>query len=140
MAFNTQPVFYSTPIFGSTISVTADTSETAPTITSLLVTASNPEGVGITSITLQPVGTNVATVFRLFVYDGSNYRCILQRALAATTAASTAAQTNQVISTKDLTGDANVPFVLPNGHSLRCTIGTSIATGVVVAVNGFLRN
>jgi hypothetical protein len=93
--------------------------------TSLLLTA-GASGSFIRSIMCEAAGTNVATVVRVFVNNGSteatatNNALILQFSLPATTATATAA-----------TAHLEIPLnlAIQSGYTIRVVLATSVAAG-----------
>lgn len=71
-------------------SATLDTSLTAPTnVTSL--TVGGASGTKVTEVVFQAVGTTVAGMINLFLYDGSTYHLVKQYVVTAVTSSTTAA-------------------------------------------------
>jgi len=69
---STSAQYASTPKVGSANLTTADTSLTAPTTVSTILTA-GASGTRIDYIEVQGVATTVAGLVNLFIYDGTNY-------------------------------------------------------------------
>lgn len=86
----TAPAFAATPAVGSgLVPATADTSLTAPTnATSIL--SGGASGTKVEEIVFQGVGTTVAGVVNLFLYDGTTYNLLDQVLISATTSSTTA--------------------------------------------------
>ncbi len=99
------------------------------------------DGARVERIRVRALGTNVATVLRLFINNGgsnatpSNNVLYAEMTIAATTLSETAAllTTNEFPSAADTTA---FPIVLPAGYVLNCTIGTTIAAGIDVTAIG----
>lgn len=96
-------------------------------------TAGSNAGSRIDTLYLEHLGTNVATVVRFFINNGSsnttaaNNSLIYEITMAANTLSQTAASVPQQI----------VPgLVLPPGYKLNVTIGTAIAAGIQVTATG----
>lgn len=85
------PIFASTPNVGSAqVSATADTSLIATTTYVTPFTA-GASGSKIEEIVFQGVGSSLAGVVRIFVYDGSAVRLVWEEAVTAVTSSTTAA-------------------------------------------------
>jgi len=84
------PAFAATPAVGSgLIPGTLDTSLTAPTnVTTIL--AGGTSATKVEEIVFQGVGTTVAGVVNVFLYDGSTYHLIDQVLVSAVTSSTTA--------------------------------------------------
>lgn len=82
------PAFASTPSLGSASLGGFDTSLTAPSTVSTIVTGGS-SGTKINEIVIQGTGTTVAGVVNIFVYDGS-YSLIDQVLVSAVTSSTTA--------------------------------------------------
>lgn len=128
----TSAQYASTPVFGSANLTTADTSLTAPTTVSTILTA-GASGTRIDYIDLQGVATTVAGLINLFVFDGTNYILWQQVPVQAVTSSTTVPAFAFALSSN---GNANImPLNLPTGYSLRAT--TSVAqTGVRITAYG----
>lgn len=83
------PAFASTPSLGSASLAGFDTSLTAPSTVSTIVTGGS-SGTKINEIVIQGTGTTVAGVVNIFVYDGSAYSLIDQVLVSAVTSSTTA--------------------------------------------------
>jgi hypothetical protein len=121
-----------TPVFGSALLTTADTSLTAPTTIGTILTA-GASGTLIDFIEVQGVATSVAGIVNLFIYDGTTYSLWQQIPINAVTSSTTAVAFNSVTSTNN---SPNVmPMIIPTGYSLRAS--TTIAqTGLKVIAYG----
>lgn len=128
----TQAQYAATPVFGSALLTTADTSLTAPTTVGTVLSAGS-SGTRIDYINIQGVATTVAGLVNLFVYDGSTYSLWQQVPILAVTASTTVpAFAAQLSSNSNATF---MPLIFPSGYSLRAT--TSVAqTGIRVLAYG----
>lgn len=85
------PIFATTPnIDSGQVSATADTSLTATTTYTTIFTAGS-SGSKIEEIVFQGVGTTLAGVVRLFIYNGSTVRLLWEEAVTVVTSSTTAA-------------------------------------------------
>lgn len=125
MAANTTPIFPLTPKLDFGKIVTANnTYDGTGTVVTLFTAGLN--GAKIDYIKARALGTNVATVLRLFINNGSdttvatNNSLFMERALAATTASATAETADWVI-------PCNV--TLPSGYKITAVLATTVASG-----------
>lgn len=128
MAANTSPI---TPIApasswdASSPLVAAETNLVALTNYKTLITA-GANGARIGNVNICPLGTNVQTVMRFFINNGSapgtngNNQLIKEITLPASTASANTMLTQQQIA---------LGVVLKPGHKLLYTIGTAVAAG-----------
>jgi len=129
MAANTAPIFSLAPDiqWDTTPLATANTAKDAASGTIATVfTADATNGGRIEKIIARPTGTNVATVLRVFVNNGSatttaaNNSLIAEMTLPAITLSEVAAQPSY---------EVNINLALPAGYKILCTIGTAVAAG-----------
>lgn len=119
--------------------VTLNTANTAKDGTGTVATiftgqsAGNAAGNFVQRLAARPLGTNIATVLRVFINNGSsnatasNNSLIAELTLPASTLSEVAAQPDYVMP---------LNFALPAGYKINCTIGTSVAAGFAVTVIG----
>ena len=145
MAQNTNPIFPLTPINtwvsgaaanAATPGVTANTTKdlTAGTIYGPIFTGKAVDGSRLDFIKARPLGTNVATVIRVWLNNGSatgtaaNNALYLERTISATTVSETAEQPDMVLP---------LNISLPAGYRIYATFGTVVAAGFhLTAVGG----
>jgi hypothetical protein len=95
--------------------------------------AGNAAGNFMQRLIARPLGTNVATVLRVFVNNGSsnataaNNSLIAELTLPATTLNEAAAQTDFVLP---------LNFAVPAGYKINCALGTAVAAGYAVTIIG----
>ena len=95
--------------------------------------AGNNAGNFVQKLVARPLGTNVATVLRVFINNGSvnttaaNNSLIAELTLPATTLSEIAAQPDYVLP---------LNLAVPPGFKLNATIGTTVAAGFAVTVIG----
>ena len=134
MPQNTQPIFTLTPdvAWGTTTVATANTAKDG-TGTVLTVFTAGANGSYVQRVRFRPAGTNVQTVARVFINNGSTNATAANNILwdeitiAATTVSETTAQS---------TFEIPLNYALPAGYKLNVTIGTTIAAGLYVSVIG----
>lgn len=134
MASNTTPIFVknvrqSYLTSGTTANTLFDGTGTVATI----FTADATNGSKIETVTLENLGTNVATVVRFFINNGSTNATASNNALVyeVTWATNTA---SQVAASTPTTWQANL--YLPAGYKLNATIGTAVASGILISAQG----
>jgi len=147
VAANTVPIFVLTPNIGIPAGpvLTANTALDG-TGTSVLLFTAGANGSRIDEIRIYPLGTNVATVLRIFINNGSTTGTATNNSLAyeITIPANTLSQVAQATPLvmkpgADQTVVTSLPIdglILPAGYKLYATVGTTIAAGVNVTVLG----
>jgi hypothetical protein len=115
---------------------TANTAKDGTGTVLTIFTADATNGGRVDRISARAVGTNVASVLRVFVNNGSanstvaNNTLITEATLPATTLSEVAALADVTIS------GTPFPLVLPPGYKLMVTLGTTISAGVRVTAYG----
>lgn len=141
MAANTIPIYTKLGQIGwSGVITTANTAKDGTGTVNLIFTA-GADGARVERIRVRALGTNVATVLRIFINNGSdptvaaNNVLYAEKTIAATTLSETAELAlNELPTTTDTTA---FPIVLPPSYRLYCTIGTTISAGIrVMAIGG----
>ena len=134
MAANTAPIFSIAGDieWGTTVLNTLNTAKDG-TGTVLTVFTADVEGAFVQRIRFRAAGTNIATVARVFINNGSTNATAANNilydeiTLAATTLSEVAALP---------TYELPLNFALPPGYKLNVTIGTTVAAGYYVSVIG----
>ena len=145
MAQNTNPIFPLTPVNSfvsgaaanaATPGVTANTTKdlSSGTIYGAIFTGKAVDGSRLDFIKVRALGTNIATVVRVWINNGSvtttaaNNALYLERTLSATTVSETAEQPDIILP---------LNISLPAGYRIYATFGTAVAAGFhLVAVGG----
>lgn len=128
-----QANYASTPKIGVAVVTTGDTSRTAPA-TFVTVLTAGTNGTRINSIALQAIGATIASVIRLFLYNGTTlyewqeFQVIVNPAAVGNTAF------NQYFSA--FNASTWLPLVLPAGWSIRATINDTQPTSGVNIIIG----
>jgi hypothetical protein len=134
MAANTSPIFvksvrnsYATT--GTSANTLFDGTGTVATV----FTADPTNGSKVETVTLANMGSNVATAVRFFINNGSSNATATNNALVseltwATNAASQVAASTIV--------SLPLNLYLPAGYKLNVTVGTAIASGIMVVAQG----
>lgn len=133
MAANTNPIYSKEPNVSWGVIDTANTAKDG-TGTVVTVFTAGTEGSRVERLKVRAKGTNVATVLRVWINNGStnatagNNTLFTEATIAATTLSETAALVdNEII----------LNLALPAGYKINITIGTSVAAGLhVTAVGG----
>jgi len=145
MAQNTNPIFPLIPVNSwvsgvaanaATPGVTANTTTdlTSGTIYGPIETAGDVEGSRLDFIKVRALGTNVATVIRIWINNGSvtttatNNTLYLERSLSSTTVSQTAEQPDIILP---------MGISLAPGYRVYATFGTAVAAGFhLTAIGG----
>jgi hypothetical protein len=135
MPANTQPIFSSLGDiqWGPTAITTANTAKDGTGTVLTVFTADATNGGFVQRIRFRSSGTNIATVARVFINNGSanstpaNNILYDEITLAATTLSEVAA-----LAVYELP----LNFALPPGYKLNVTLGTTVAAGYFVSVIG----
>jgi hypothetical protein len=142
MPANTNPIFPIVPNVSWGNVATANTAKDG-TGTVVTVFTAGVNGSKIDQIKVRALGTNVATVMRFFINNGStnataaNNALIHETTIASTTLSETAALADNDITITKNTGEIAVPIPqLPAGYKINVTIGTTVAAGLQVSVIG----
>ena len=127
MSANNKPLFPLTPkiAVGQTIATANTAKDGTGTVVTVATGGSN--GQRVDSLRCVPIGSNVATVLRLFINNGStnatagNNALYKEYSLPATTLSETA----------QMSSDIEIPLdlFLPSGYKINATIGTTVAAG-----------
>ena len=142
MPANTSPIFPLTPKISWAGLATANTAKDGTGSAAVLFTA-GANGSRIDQIKVRPIGTNVATVLRLFINNGSDAEVATNNVLVheVTVPACTLSEVAALADLDVLINKGNydvfvpIPF-LPAGYKILATIGTTIAAGIKVTVFG----
>ena len=141
MAANTIPIYTKTGQINwdSTVLKTANTAKDGTGTVATLFTA-GADGARVERIRARPIGTNVATVLRIFINNGStnatpaNNVLYAELTLAATTGSEVAAL---ALSELPVAADPTAfPIVLPAGYKILATVGTTVASGYMMSAIG----
>lgn len=144
MPANTIPIYPIVPHISGVNLTTADTSLKAPTTNGMVLTTAGENGTRVDAIKIRALGTNVATVLRIYWNDGQgtaevNFKLIHEVALAASTA-QTAAITgvDMVLLPINYANDGNgvLPPALKSGEKIYVSLGTTVASGYSVTFMG----
>jgi len=138
MAQNTAPIFPRIPVthWNSAALLTAVVAKDGTGLTdstALVFTAHATEGSRVDYLKVRAIGTNVVTVMRVFINNGStaataaNNVLFMERTIAATTISEVAEQVDNVIP---------MNISLDAGFTIRVSIGTSVAAGLRVTTVG----
>ena len=138
MPANTAPIFSTkgaiqwSPAILSTANTAKDGTGSVATVFTGQ-TAGNAAGNFVQRLIARPLGTNVATVLRVFINNGStnataaNNSLIAEMTLPVTALSEASAQPDYVLP---------LNFALPAGYKINCALGTAVAAGFAVSVIG----
>jgi hypothetical protein len=134
MAINTQPIFTrkGDVQWAPAALQTANTAKDGTGTVSTVFTA-GADGAFVQRLIARPLGTNVATVLRVFLNNGganttaANNSLIAEITLPATTLSEVAALPPY---------ELPLNLALPNGYKLNCALGTTVAAGYQLTVLG----
>jgi hypothetical protein len=135
MSANTSPIFSKLgDIQWAPAPITAaNTAKDGTGTVATAFTADATNGGFVQKLIARPLGTNVATVLRVFLNNGStnataaNNALIAEMTLPATTLSEVAAQPDFILP---------LNLAIPPGYKLNCTIGTAVAAGHQVTAFG----
>lgn len=144
---NNAQIFSKVGVIGFASTITAANTATDGTGTvATIFTADATNGGRVERVRFMAQGTNVATVARIFINNGStntsatNNVLYAEIALPATTASNSAAINAAIYEIPNVTTTVidpdGFPLVLPAGYKLICVIGTAVAAGWAVAALG----
>ena len=128
MPANTSPIFPLTPNLAWATLTAANTAKDG-TGTVVTVFTAGANGARLDYLKVRALGTNVATVLRVFVNNGNdptvatNNSLFLEQTIAATTLSEVAQLVDNII---------QLDLSLPVGYKINVTIGTTVAAGLQV--------
>jgi len=132
---NTAPIFSSAGDikWGTTPITTANVAKDGTGTVLTVFTADATNGGFVQRIRFRSAGTNIATVARVFINNGSTNATAANNVLfdEITLAASTLSETSSQV-----TNELPLNFALPAGYVLNITLGTTVAAGYYVSVIG----
>ena len=135
MAANNNPIFTAAPDvqWAAAALTAANTAKDGTGTVATVFTADATNGGKVKKLIARAIGTNVATVLRIFVNNGStnatpgNNVLIAEMTLSATTLSEVAA-----LASYELPLDLDMPA----GYKLNCTIGTTVSAGYMLSAVG----
>lgn len=133
MAANTSPIYVLTPrVDWNTVIATQNTAKDG-TGTVVTVFTAGVDGSYVSFLKMRSIGTNIPSVVRIFINNGStnataaNNALFAEATLPATTLSEVAAQPDILIP---------LGFGLPAGYKINITVGTTVAAGYIPTVVG----
>ena len=135
MPANTQPIFSAQGSlqWAAAALTAANTAKDGTGTVTTVFTADATNGGFAQKLLARAIGTNVATVLRVFANNGAvnttaaNNALVAEYTLPATTLSEVAAQPDYVVP---------LNIALPAGYKLNCTIGTTVAAGYMLSAVG----
>jgi hypothetical protein len=138
MAANKEPIFPATPnISWGTISAANTAKDGSGTVVTVFTAGLN--GSRVDALKVRHLGTNVATVLRIFVNNGSSNSTPTNNILfhEVTIPAATLSEVSALADTVVLFDGQDLPqLVLEPNQKLNVTIGTAVAAGLAITVIG----
>lgn len=131
---NTKPIYSRSPdIQWGTVVTTANTAKDGTGTVGTAFTADATNGGRVEKLKVRAAGTNVATVLRVFINNGSTNATASNNTLytEATIAATTLSETSALAD-----NEITLNLALPIGYKINYTIGTSVAAGLAVTAVG----
>jgi len=141
MAANTSPIFPLTPKVSwgtvTTADATASKNHDGTSSGAVLIFTAGANGARVDEISFLPLGTNIDSVLRIFINNGSDQTSAANNSLyrESTASASTIAEITGNTTKKVLEADESA-LVLPAGYRLYAVVGTTVAAGLQVTVIG----
>lgn len=138
MAQNVQPIFPLTQVVGMGTVATANTAKDG-TGTVVTVFTAGANGSRVDSIKIRALGTNVATVVRIFINNGGANSTPTNNILfhEVTAAATTLSEVGSLADIfLNFNGTSLPQLVLPATYKLNITIGTTVAAGLAISAIG----
>lgn len=138
MAQNVQPIFPLTQVIGMGTVATANTAKDG-TGTVVTVFTAGANGSRVDSIKIRALGTNVATVVRIFINNGGANSTPTNNILfhEVTAAATTLSEVGSLADIfLNFNGVSLPQLVLPATYKLNVTIGTTVAAGLAISAIG----
>lgn len=123
---------------------TADTSLTAPTTAGQVLMTAGVEGMKLDCIKARALGTNVASLLRIFVNDGlgtaaANFSLVHEVILPVSTLSQSAVEAAEIVLfpiNYDGAGGGVLPPYLKAGQKIYVSLGTAVAAGWSVSGYG----
>lgn len=135
MAANTAPIYSRLPDvqWPAAAIASANTAKDGTGTVATVFTADATNGGRVEKLKVRGLGTNVATVLRIFINNGSTNATAANNALymEATIAATTLSEVAALADNEIL-----LNLALPAGYKLNVTIGTAVAAGLMVTAVG----
>lgn|SRR5574343_407370 len=135
MAANKQPIFTNVPSieWGTSALTTANTAKDGTGTVLTVFTAEATNGSFVQKIRFRAAGTNVATVARIFINNGSTNTTASNNILydEMTLSATTLSETSSLA-----LYELPLNIGLPPGYKINVTIGTTVSAGYYVSVVG----
>ena len=135
MAANTAPIYsrLGDIQWGASALTTANTAKDGTGTVLTVFTADATNGGRVETIIFRAAGTNVATVARIFINNGSTNATAANNILYGelTLPSTTLSETTQLADQR-----LSLGFALPAGYKINVVIGTAVAAGYYVSVIG----
>lgn len=144
MPANTIPIYPASPNISGVYIQTADTNIKAPVTNGMVLATGGTNGTRVDAIKIRALGTNVASVLRIYWNDGQgtaevNFKLIHEVALATSTAqTATITGVDTILLPINYANDGNgvLPPALNSGQKLYVSLGTTVTSGYAVTFMG----
>ena len=104
-------------------------------VSAVTVFTAGASGSRIDQVNIAGLGITVASMVRLYVFDGTNYRFLKDVSVTATTPSTTVTSFNASLCTQY--NPELFPILLPTGYSLRAALSTAQTTdGIMITAIG----
>jgi hypothetical protein len=133
MAANTQPVFTLTPHTAIGASITSANTATDGTGTVQTMFTAGASGSYVKKVVVRALGSNAASVFRVFLNNGGSNTTATNNALIAELSMPVTTASNSVALPSF---EIPLEFAMPASYTLLATIGTAVSGGVIPTVIG----
>ena len=130
---NTSPIYTLTPVNSWSAGITTANTAMDGTGTVSTVFTAGSAGAYIQRLRVKALGSNVATVLRVFINNGSSTSVAANNSLYGELSMTTVTASNSA-SNPDFEYPMNL--IMPAGYTMTCCIGTTVATGVKVTAIG----
>ena len=134
MSANINPIFVGTPNVSWTGEITTANTAVDGTGTVAAAFTAGANGGYVRRIRAKAGGTNIATVLRLFLNNGSSNATVGNNVLIAEINLPVTTASNSVAIGNDIEYPLNM--VLPAGYVINCAIGTTVASWWNITVEG----
>src|SRR5437868_4678382 len=136
---NTTPIFSRIGDIQWVVISAANTAKDGTGTVATLFAADATNGGRVDRIRARALGTNIATVLRIFINNGSTNTVAANNTLwAEVTLPITTLSEVSALAVVDLpnVSDSGFPLVLPPGYKLLATLGTAVAAGYALTATG----
>jgi hypothetical protein len=134
MSQNTAPIFIGVPNFSFGANITAANTNVDGTGTVITVFTAGANGGYLRRLRAKALGTNVATVLRIFINNGSSQGTATNNVLWGELTLNATASSASAANAPDYEYPMNL--VLPAGYVVNVCLGTAVSGGWIVSAEG----